>query len=341
VNHTKRLAALSLLSALVAASCGGGSNSGGAPSPSPAPAPAPGGPSGTLANPGQLLPSTVNPAVAADATEFHVVIPPAPGSTAQHKLFVFLPGTLGVPSQYELIVKAGASRGFHTIGLDYPNSVAVGAVCQTSTDVNCFYDVRRAIITGAPVSPDITVSVPNSIETRLTEAIMYLDSHYSTEGWNDYLIGGVALDWSKVVIGGHSQGGGHAGVMTKLHAMHRACYFSSPPDYSGGPANWMTIPSKTPATPQYGFAGLSDPSVPYNELSANFTALGLAGPAVSVDSNVPPYSGSHVLTTGHAPNPSSDPGTPLHGLTVRDTFTPRDSSGQPLFAPAWDYLCFQ
>lgn len=338
MNRTKKLAALSLLSALVAASCGGGSNSVAPPAPGPAPAP---GPSGTVDNPGQLLPTTVNPAVAAEATEFHVVIPPAPGSTVQHKLFVFLPGTFGVPSQYELIVKAGAGRGFHTIGLDYPNSVAVGAVCQTSTDVNCFYDVRRAIITGAPVSPDITVSVPNSIETRLTEAIAYLHKNYSTEGWDEYLVGGVVLDWSKVVIGGHSQGGGHAGVMTKLHAMHRACYFSSPPDYSGGPANWMTIPSKTPATPQFGFAGLSDPSVPYNELSANFTALGLAGPAVSVDSNASPYGGSHVLTTDHAPNPSSEPGTPLHGLTVRDAFTPRDSFGKPLFDAAWNYLCFQ
>lgn len=335
MNHMKKLAALSLLSALVAASCGGGSSSGVPPAPAPAP-----GPSGTVADPGQLLPSTVDPAVAADATEFHLIIPPAPGSTAQHKLFVFLPGTFGVPSQYELIVKAGASRGFHTIGLDYPNSVAVGAVCQTSTDVNCFWDVRRAIITGAAVSPDITVSVPNSIVTRLTKAIAHLNGAYPTEGWGEYLVGG-SLDWSKVVVGGHSQGGGHAGVMTKLYPMSRACYFSSPPDYSGGPADWMTKPNLTSALLQFGFAGLSDPSVPYNELSANFTALGLAGPAVSVDSNPPPYGGSHVLTTDHAPNPSSETGTPLHGLTVRDAFTPRDSSGQPLFAAAWNYLCFQ
>ena len=337
VNRMQRLTALSLLSALVAASCGGGSGSS-APPPAPGPGPGP-GPSGTVDNPGQLSPNLVDHNVAALATEFHVVIPPA--ITPINKLFVFLPGTKGVPNDYNFIVQAGARRGFHTIGLEYQNSEAVGSVCLNSTDVNCFWNVRRNVILGDIVSLGIPVTKPNSIVTRLTEAIAYLDQAHKSEGWGQYIRVDGTLDWSKIVVGGHTQGGGHAGVMAKLYAMSRTCYFSSPPDYSGGPADWMTKPNMTPATQQYGFAGISDPSVPIADLRANFSALGLVGPETSVDSNVSPYGNSHVLTTDHAPNPSTDIGTPLHGLTVRDTFTPRDSSGQPLFEAAWNYLCFQ
>ena len=333
MNRMKKLAALSLLCALAAASCGGGSNSVAPPGPAP-------GPSGTVDNPGQLSPNLVDHNVAANDTEFHVVIPPA--ITPINKLFVFLPGTKGVPNDYNFIVQAGARRGFHTIGLEYQNSEAVGSVCLNSTDVNCFWNVRRNVVLGDIVSLGLPVTKPNSIVTRLSEAIAYLDQAHPTEGWGQYLLGDGTPAWSKIVVGGHSQGGGHAGVMAKLYSMSRACYFSSPPDYSGGPADWMTKENFTPASLQFGFAGLSDPSVPYNELSANFAALGLAGPAVSVDSPAtPPYGNSHVLTTDHVPNPSTDTGTPLHGLTVRDTFTPRDSSGQPLFEAAWNYLCFQ
>jgi hypothetical protein len=257
-----------------------------------------------------------------------------------------------VPSQYQLILKAGARRGFHTLGLDYPNPSAVGVLCAASSDPDCFWDVRRTIVTGAPgLSVDISVTPPNAIVTRLTEAVAYLNTTYPGEAWGQYLLASGALDWSKVIVGGHSQGGAHAGVMAKLYAMARTCYFASPPDWNAAnhptapntPAAWEAYANLTPAAQQFGFGGLQDPSVPYAQLSVIWQTLGLGafGAAVSVDGNTPPYSGSHMLTTNATPAISNDPGTPLHGLTVRDVFTPLDASGQPVFDAAWGYLCFQ
>jgi hypothetical protein len=338
-KHLK-LASLTLLWSLVAASCGGGSSSS---STEPAP------PCCVVRN---LSPTAVDPAATtATSSDYHVVVLPVAEVAARNKLFVFMPGTDGVPNQYELILKAGARRGFHAIGLNYPNSTAVGVLCLTSTDQNCFWNVRRAIITGQPVSVDISVTQPNAIVTRLTKAVAYLNVNYPTEGWGQYLLGSGALDWSKIVVGGHSQGGGHAGVMAKTYSMSRACYFASPPDWNAplgnllppnAPAAWESFANVTPASLQFGFGGLSDSSVPPNQLSVIWQTIGLAGPAVSVDSNSPPYGGSHILTTNAAPNTSTGAiGTPSHGLTVRDAFTPIDTNGQPVFDAAWGYLCFQ
>lgn len=341
-------ASLSLSSCLMLASCGGGGGSDPAP---PPPTTAP--PAVYVVR--DLLPSTVDAAAVTPSdtgADYHVVIPPVAGVAVANKLFVFLPGTGGVPNQYELILKAGARRGFHTIGLDYPNPTAVGVLCLTSSDPDCFWDVRRTIVTGASgLSPDISVTPANAIVTRLSEAVAYLDRTYPTEGWGQYLLSGGALDWSKVITGGHSQGGGHAGVMAKLYAMGRACYFASPPDWNAAnhptapnaPASWEGYANVTPAALQFGFGGLQDPSVPYSKLSVIWQTLGLGayGAGVSVDASAPPYGNSHTLTTNATPNTSTDPGTPLHGLTVRDVFTPLDASGQPAFDAAWGYLCFQ
>ena len=343
------LAALSLLSCLVLAACGGGGPD--AP-PTSAPAPPPAAPIYVVRT---VLPSTVDAAAVTPSdtgADYHVVIAPVAGVTPANKLFVFLPGTGGVPNQYQLILKAGARRGFHTIGLDYPNPTAIGVLCAAGSDPDCFWNVRRTIVTGAPgLSPVISVTPPNAIVTRLTEAVAYLNQTYPTEGWGQYLLARGALDWSKVVAGGHSQGGGHAGVMAKLYAMSRACYFASPPDWNAAnhptapnaPAAWAGYANVTPATLQFGFGGLQDPSVPYSKLSAIWQTLGLGafGAAMSVDANAPPYGGSHTLTTNAKPTASTDPGTPLHGLSVRDVFTPLDASGEPVFDAAWRYLCFE
>lgn len=343
VNKEFRLAALTLMSAMVVTSCGGGSGTDAAAPPPPVSPP----PADYAIR--DVLPQMIDSSATADnADDYHVIIPPVSGVTPVNKLFVFLPGTDGVPNMYQLILKAGASRGYHTIGLAYWNQQAIGVLCApgNTDDANCFWDARRAVITGDADSPDIAISKPNSIVTRLTKAITYLNTTYPTEGWGQYLLNG-APDWSKIVVGGHSQGGGHAGVMSKLYSMSRACYFASPPDWdltTNSTAPWESYANVTPASLQYGFAGLQDPSVPWAELSQIWNVLGLSafGGAVQVDNVASPYGNSHMLTTDAQPNTSTDdPGTPLHGVTVRDAFTPLTSTGTPLFDPVWAYMCFQ
>lgn len=150
------------------------------------------------------------------------------------------------------------------------------------------------------------------------------------------------MDWSKVVLSGHSQGGGHAGVMAKLFEASRACYFASPPDWDGGPADWMGKPNLTPASAQFGFTHLADPLVPYSQLSLIWQDVGLGAPgsAVSVDGNSAPFSNSHILTT-NASSPGGNSDLAIHSTTVADAFTPINPDGSPQFRPVWDYLCFQ
>ncbi|MBM4239555.1 MAG: hypothetical protein FJ154_08500, partial [Gammaproteobacteria bacterium] len=76
----------------------------------------------------------------------HITINPSPSVAPKGKLLVFFPGTQGRPGQYTYILRAGASRGFHAIGLNYPNQIAMGALCQVSSDPECYWSARNVII---------------------------------------------------------------------------------------------------------------------------------------------------------------------------------------------------
>jgi hypothetical protein len=273
----------------------------------------------------------------------HVAINPGPSATARGKLFVFLPGTGAVPTEYRLILRAGAARGYHAIGLTYPNPTAVGVLCDGSADPDCHWNVRREIITGIDSSSLVDVSPANSIVNRLCKLLAYLNGLYPKEDWGQYLAGD-APDWSRIEIAGHSQGGGHAAAMAKLYPLDRAVYFSSPADWNesaGAPPAWVSQTSATDPSRQYGFTHARDAVVPIAHLAATWPALGLRGfgDAVSVDTTSAPYGSSHQLVT----NVTLAGGDGLflyHAAPVVDAATPMFSPGVPRFAPVWIYLCF-
>lgn len=318
---------LASAAALILGACGGGSSSGEDPL-------------GASVE-RDIAPAAADPLITT-ATASHVAITPDPSAMVAGRLFVFLPGTQGVPDLYRLVLRSAATRGYHALGLSYPNDEAIGAICFLQPS-GCFWDVRREVVTGGDSSPLLSVATSDSITTRIAKAVAYLDANHPGEGWGQYLAGGI-VDWSRVVVGGHSQGGGHAGVMSKLYSMSGACYFSSPADWSvidQAPASWTQRVNLTAASRQYGFGNVRDTLVPYDQLSEIWAAMGLTawGSPVSVDSNVPPFGDSHVLTTA-APGVGNMP-SPEHGSTVRDAATPRDSSGRPVFDPVWAYMCLR
>lgn len=287
----------------------------------------------------QVTPSATD-AVINTADEPHVAINPSPSVTAAGRLFVFLPGTGALPTQYRMILRVGAAHGYHAIGLNYPNPTAVGVLCAADTDAECFWNVRREVISGTNTSALLDVSTANSIVNRLQKLVAHLDRQYPTEGWGQYLTGG-AIEWSKVVISGHSQGGGHAGVLTKLYAMSRACFFSSPADWrlvSDVPAPWTFRANVTDVSRQFGFTHVEDQLVPYMHLRDIWQAMGLGafGAPVSADVRFPPYDSSHQLNTTATPVIDGS----YHGSTVVDAATPKTPQGAAVFAPVWTYLCF-
>lgn len=285
----------------------------------------------------------------------HITINPSPSVAPKGKLLVFLPGTQGRPGQYTYILRAGASRGFHAIGLNYPNQIAMGALCQVSSDPECYWSARNVIIfgTGTPVAGQSPISKADSIVNRLEKLLSWMQTSYPVEGWGQFVLANGSVDWSKVILAGHSQGGGHVGVLAKSVALSRAVYFSSPEDWyenTDTPASWpRTRANVTPADQQYGFGSDDDTLVPNAHAFIHWNNLGLPKPAtgpVSIDGTSTPFTNSRQLRTKQTFNPASAAITlalKYHGVTVVDTSTPLDTGGKPLFDTngVWAYLCFE
>ncbi len=271
---------------------------------------------------------------------------PAAGVAPAQRLFVMLPGTGGVPRFYREIVRAGAARGYHAIGLTYPNDQAIGDLCAGSQDTDCAGRARLEVITGQNASVLVNVDADHSIDGRLRALLVYLQNTYPAEGWGQYLVNG-EVDWSRVTVAGHSQGAGHAAYYAKLRRLNRIVMFAGPGDIGvapGSAALWLSLPNLTPASQQFGFVHTADPLTPAALVSRNWDLLGLGdfGPSVSVDGASPPFLGSHKLLTSAPPdpNPLAIPSSPPHGAPVLDVATPKDALGVPLYLPVWAYLAF-
>jgi hypothetical protein len=292
----------------------------------------------------QILPSETDSAINIQF-EPHVVINPFAERAPRNKLFVFFPGTNALPSDYRRILALGAAKGFHAIGLSYPNTVTLESLCVNNVDRTCFENVRKEIITGVNSSDLVEVSAANSIVNRLEKTLVYMAREYPNEAWGQYLLKG-HVNWAKVRIAGHSQGGGHVGMLTKMYKMDRATYFASPADWSyvyAGPSTWVSQKSLTPSSKQYAFIHMQDPVIPYVQFSSFVQAMGLNafGLPVSVDGSASPYANTHILTTNADPVQSEVVPRPQHAITVIDAATPVNADGSGVFRSAWTYLSFQ
>lgn len=257
-----------------------------------------------------------------------------------------LPGTGAIPRFYREIVRTGATRGYHAIGLTYPNDVTVADRCAASADADCAGNVRREVITGENTSTLIAITRADSIAGRLVSLVGYLDRTYPGEGWGQFLVGGQP-DWSKITVAGHSQGGGHAAYLAKLVSLGRSVMFSSPGDTGptpGSPAAWYALPNITPLARQYGFSHTGDELVPFGFVLSNWRAIGIDqfGAAVSIDGTVAPFGDSHQLSTSAPPNPNPIAlvAAPMHSSPVVDAITPLTPAGDPLYRAVWIYLAF-
>lgn len=336
---------------LVLAACGGGGSDTsvapppvGTASPPPSPPPAP-SPVGTASVERDIDPLLTSSGISSNFSP-HVAINPGSAVTAKGRLFVMLPGTDAVPRFYRFILRTGAPRGYHAIGLTYPNDEAIGTLCANSSVPDCAGLARNEVITGADSSPLVNVNPANSITGRLIALLTYLAATFPNEGWGQYLVGGQP-DWSVITVAGHSQGSGHAAYLAKLQNLDRTVMFSGPGDVGiapGSSAPWFSLPNITPVSRQYGFTHTGDTLVPFPLVTRNWGVIGLGafGVPVSVDTVAVAFANSRQLMTSAAPNPNP-PGptaSPTHGAPVVDAVTPLTTAGTPLFAPVWIYLAF-
>ncbi len=262
---------------------------------------------------------------------------------ARNQLFVFFPGTGGLPRHYQLISNTAADMGFHVINLRYYNFNAVNTLCGgLNTDLDCYGKVRLEIIDGTDRTDLINVSRVNSVENRLIKLLQYMQRNYPNDGWEQFLHAD-SINWSRIVTSGHSQGGGHAAIIAKYHKIARVVMFAAM-DYNGRvmkPANWIGANNATSASAYYGFSHQRDEAVNFTILSAQiWPAYGMNafGPVVNVDAAAPPYDNTHSLTTDLEPASGLPQFGKYHNGIAVDVFVPKLQDGTPVYKKIWEYL---
>jgi hypothetical protein len=292
--------------------------------------------------PGQLYeykvpPSATSAAITAFNNEHYVYLDTR--VTSKNKLFVFLPGTSGAPGFYTLILKKAAALGYHCIGLMYPNNSDLYIAASTNPDNTAFGKGRKEIFEGTDQIAGVNVNADNCIKTRLIKLLQYQQAQHPTENWQQFL-NGSDVNWSKVVIAGHSQGGGHAFYIAKQVSVDRAISFSSI-DWNSTlniSAAWVTQPGATAVSQLYSFNHPLDEIFSYANVQTQLNDIGLPGSAVNIDLTATPYNASHRLISTSTPAVTIF--VPNHNITCLDQYVPKTASAdvKPEFVKCWDYL---
>lgn len=275
-----------------------------------------------------VAPVTADPAVSGWFAPHLVAY--APDVTQRNQLFLFLHGLGGTGSGASGVVKSAAELGLHAVGLTYPNDWSPFVLC--SGDPDCPEAVRREILDGIDHSPLIALPPADAITARLRALLQHLHGLHPDENWLQYLDGD-AIAWDRVVLWGHSQGGGNAGVIAHHHAVARLC--TSAPAADGGPGNpaaWWSG-GATPGERSFGFCHTQDA---LNVKVAFWNALGMGayGAVVDVATAAPPFGGTHMLSTSVAPAIAGQ----YHNSVVLDAVTPKDATNQPVYKPVWQHM---
>ncbi len=185
----------------------------------------------------------------------------APVAGRSGRLVLYLNGTGGRPGSSigdptENIYNVFVADGHHVLALSYRSSQALANLCFGRD--GCFLPTRLTLVTGID-QPGSVVQLQQSegIEPRLLLALDYLAAARPQDGWDSFLDGGT-VRWPSIIATGHSQGGGHAALLAKLHPLARFVALSAPCDMvDGAAASWLHADASwqtAPAARGYGFS---------------------------------------------------------------------------------------
>lgn len=257
-----------------------------------------------------------------------------PTAAPCQRLWVFLCGSYGIPVRHRLLTAYAARLGYCAIGLSYPNSWTVGGICRGEPDLDCHKRVRLDILDGGRRSGLVPVGPADALLQRLRSLLEYLVAHHPQQGWGRFIAEG-EIDWSAVVIAGHSQGSGHAALIGKLYPVARVVMFAGPADQIRSlhlPAPWLSEAGMTHPSRYFGFVHRADPG--FDKIRAAWVALGLGDHLTEVDQGLSTAEGPHCLVTDYMPVPRER----YHNCLTQDQMTPKRLDGKPVFEGIWRYL---
>jgi Secretion system C-terminal sorting domain len=257
------------------------------------------------------------------------------GVTHKNKLFLFFPGTGAVPFNYKEVLKEAANLGCHAVGLNYPNAEAINTLCQPSVDITCHSRARYEVFDGLDRTTDVAVDSDNCIQNRVIKLLQYLETTYPTENWSQYYSGN-NIFWDKIIVSGHSQGGGHAGFISKIKQVDRVVMFAAMDwiPLLNRNADWITWAGPTTSNRYYGFVHENDELANFSQIQTTWMNYGMNNYGTLTNSLTSPYGNSHTLYTTITPD--NDP-TKFHGCIVADAYIPI-VAGVLTFKPVWDYM---
>lgn len=248
------------------------------------------------------------------------------GSCSENdRLFLFFPGSDGAPSDHTKIAEVMGKTGIRVLVLAYQNNGSLQTICGTSDA--CYSNSRNDRVEGSASSAYVASSA-DGIKNRLLKALQTL-------GWTQFY-SGTSILWSKIIVGGFSQGAGMAAWIGKHYSVARVCQFSGTWDHTVGttPASWLSGSSVTSVNFFYGFTHRDDSiSNGVGYLDLNWQQLGMGSAVYQL------YTTAMTGRKIYAQDSDSACAANTHGCSVQDSATPLDGDGNPRYASVWKYVC--
>lgn len=331
------------------------------------------------AGPGEVISDRFDDTYQAHVLTLPVVAPPS------GELFVFLPGTGAQTSSFDWIAQFAAFHGTPTLTLAYDNTLSIEAACNDGVvagcrrdDVACDESARREALYGRSTHDSACIDVPDhdAIVHRTLRAVQWLAEAFPEDGFERFLDEeGTALQWSRIGVGGWSQGGGHSGLLAGDHELARAVYLSKgagavlcgelPPaqqaqwgcdpslttatatqpeqaDALAVPAPWTSEPRATPSDRQRGAVHLQELAMLYSlETFVAFGMIRSERDTVDIASVDDPSDPAGPLATGQVyvtgARPSCGP-TDFHPSMATDECLALLRHGVPVLADAYSWM---
>lgn len=264
----------------------------------------------------------------------HHLVAKDPGRTNGY-LYLHLAGSGGLPENSQRIADIAAGMGFSVVSLAYPNWPSVQELTGASGDLQAAGALRRERLFGDDASPLAAVDPANSVAGRLTSLLSHLAARYPDEGWQHFLALGQPY-WDRIVVGGHSQGAGHAAFLSQEVPLAGVLMFGGPGDFvqGVGVAEWVARPLAIPSSRLYGFVHVQDPNYTLFSATQSILGLGESGPVEDVDNVAASAWRSNRLNSARM----DVPGGNFHGAVVVDGSLPVNPGGDFAYDPVWQYM---